>query len=62
MVETIMKASDWPHGLRCAECSRIIVEGEALNERIEGFLDGIPILEITCMGCSEPHQANRIQP
>lgn len=43
---------EWPHGLRCAECSRLFTEGERYSARLTGFQDDIPMTLIVCVGCA----------
>lgn len=46
------KASEWPHGLRCADCSCLITEPERYSERLTGFQDECPMLLIVCLECA----------
>lgn len=51
--EQIYRESDFPHGLRCAKCDRIMVEGEAINHEFERFLDeDTTVCLLTCMDCA----------
>lgn len=48
-------ARDFKHGLRCAECHRVIPEGGPYARRLEGFAGGEggePISLIVCVYCS----------
>lgn len=43
---------DWPHGLRCAECSCLIEEGDRYSQRLSSFQDDIPVVLIVCVTCA----------
>ena len=46
-------AEEWPHGLRCAECDHLYIEGETLHKQPHGMLeDGTPVLLIVCWDCA----------
>ena len=51
MVHQIFRGEDFPHGLRCAVCKREMVEGEAINECFQRFIDDAAVVVLTCMGC-----------
>jgi len=51
MSERFYTPDEWPHGLRCADCSREFVEGQPIAERLEAFQDDIPIVVIVCVEC-----------
>lgn len=43
----------WPHGLRCIDCERLLGEGDRYATRLEAISgDGIPIVEIICLECA----------
>ena len=44
--------ADWPHGLRCAKCERLIQEGDRYASELSSFVDEIPILVVVCLGCA----------
>jgi hypothetical protein len=48
---TVYHDIDWPWGLRCMDCGIAIVEGEFYSERLTGFQDDNPIVEIVCAVC-----------
>lgn len=43
--------ADFPHGLRCADCDRVMEVGEKYSARLESFVDDIPLTVITCVPC-----------
>ena len=43
---------DWPHGLRCAACDVLFVEGQPISQRLDSFVYDIPVVVITCVGCA----------
>ena len=51
--DLIVRVSDWPHGLRCGECCRVMHEGEPYNERLTGMVDEVPAYMIVCRPCDE---------
>lgn len=52
MSERLYTEEEWPHGLRCAACDEVFVEGQPIAERLEAFQDDIPVVVITCVGCA----------
>ena len=50
---TEVTVEDFPDGLRCEDCQRIIHPGENYSERAEGFLDD-DLLEVSliCVDCA----------
>jgi len=48
----VVKTEDWPHGLRCMECNRELVEGDQYSERLSGFVDDTPAVHIICAECA----------
>lgn len=49
-------ATDFPHGLRCAECSVLFVEGQPIAERLDAmdeWQNGEPLFWATlmCVAC-----------
>ena len=50
----VVQAEDWPHGLRCIECDAILEDGSLYSERLSGFVDETPAVEIVCMECAVP--------
>ena len=49
----IVRAADWPHGLRCGECSRPLKDGDRYAERLTGMVDDVPAVMIVCCPCDE---------
>lgn len=43
---------DWPHGLRCAQCDRLMQEGDRFSERLDSMIDETPIALIVCVSCA----------
>ena len=43
---------DWPHGLRCAQCKRLMSEGDCYSERLESFIEDSPVCLIVCEDCA----------
>lgn len=48
----VYRDEDWPHGLRCADCDRLLREGDRYSERLTGFQGEHPLLLIVCAGCA----------
>lgn len=54
--------TDWPHGLRCADCERVLLDGDRYSERLIGLepipcngpgtCDAWPVTEIVCLRCA----------
>lgn len=44
-------SAEWPHGLRCAACGGLFVEGQPISERLHAFVDELPIVVVTCVAC-----------
>lgn len=51
MTEEVYHAEDWPHGLRCGECSGLFVEGQPISKRLDAFQEDVPIVTIVCVPC-----------
>lgn len=57
MVEQlIVRAEDWPWGLRCMDCHQELSEGDIYSERLSGIADGdvdhpLFIAQIVCVSC-----------
>jgi hypothetical protein len=47
----LMMAAEWPHGLRCAECSQEITDGERYSTMLEGFVGDLPLTVVVCVPC-----------
>lgn len=52
-LSAIYRSEEWPHGLRCALCSRSFSDGDAYSERLYAFVDEAPIVEIACLDCAK---------
>jgi len=48
------REQDWPHGLRCGECRRVIREGERYSTLLYAFSDDAPVCLVVCLGCATP--------
>jgi RNase P subunit RPR2 len=48
----IVRAEDWPHGLRCGECSRPLADGDRYSERLIAMAGEVPIVRIVCTSCA----------
>jgi RNase P subunit RPR2 len=42
---------DWDHGLSCIECQAVFREGDRYTERLTGFAEDTPVVEIVCLDC-----------
>jgi hypothetical protein len=51
--DLIVRAKDWPYGLRCGECSRVLEDGDRYAERLTGMVGGTPMVKIVCCPCDE---------
>lgn len=49
----IVRAEDWPYGLRCGECCRLLEDGDRYAERLTGMVDDVPAVMIVCPSCDE---------
>ena len=47
----IVRAEDFPHGLRCGGCCRVLHEGEPYAERWTGMTEDVPAVMIVCVAC-----------
>ena len=54
METRIVREQDWEHGLRCAECKQMLNDGDLYSERLSGFVDETPAVEIICVECALP--------
>jgi len=43
---------EWPHGLRCAQCNSLFVDGDRYSARLESFVDDTPLCLVVCVGCA----------
>jgi hypothetical protein len=44
--------AEWPHGLRCADCHRVMAEGDRYSEQLASMADELPVVRIVCLGCA----------
>ena len=51
--DLIVRAEDWPYGLRCGECHRAMVDGDRYAERLTDMIGDIPAVMIVCCPCDE---------
>jgi hypothetical protein len=49
----IVRARDWPHGLRCGDCCRVLRDGDRYAERLTGMAEDTPVVMIVCRPCDE---------
>lgn len=49
--DLIVRAEDWPHGLRCGECRNVLLAGDRYAERLTGMVGKIPAVMIVCRPC-----------
>jgi hypothetical protein len=47
----IVRDEDWPYGLRCGECCRVLRDGEPYAERLTGMVEDVPAVMIVCIRC-----------
>jgi hypothetical protein len=57
MPDLIVRTEDWPHGLRCGECGRLLHDGDPYHERLTGMMDEFPAYMIVCRPCGEGRHA-----
>ena len=49
----IIEEDDYPHGLRCMDCNRSLLPGDAISKRLVAIAsDGMTITETVCILCS----------
>lgn len=46
------RAEDFPAGLACSECGRVLREGERYSEVLVGFSEDVPVAQLVCTGCA----------
>ena len=51
MNDLIVRAEDWPYGLRCGECHRLLKDGDRYAKRWDGMVGDIPAVMIVCDPC-----------
>lgn len=47
----VIARSDVEQGVSCTHCHRPFRLGETYAERLHGFTAGLPVVEMTCLGC-----------
>jgi hypothetical protein len=47
----VVRGSDWPHGLRCMECDRVLPDGSIYGEQLVGLVGETPVTEVVCADC-----------
>lgn len=48
----VYRAEEWPHGLRCSACSEEFIEGQPISERLDGFCNGLIVVDLLCVACN----------
>ena len=51
MVE-VYRATEWPHGLMCADCPHQFREGERYTKHLYAFAERVPVLRLLCDRCA----------
>ncbi|HUZ56030.1 MAG TPA: hypothetical protein VMU94_26330 [Streptosporangiaceae bacterium] len=51
----IVRAEEWPWGLRCGQCSRPLEDGDPYAERLTGMVSEFPAYMIVCCPCGGQH-------
>jgi hypothetical protein len=56
MVQPIVRAEDWPHGLRCADCDTEMGDGDLYSEQLTGIAGEsgdrpLFTVRIVCISC-----------
>lgn len=49
--DLIVTAEEWPHGLRCGDCCRLLRDGDGYAERLTGMVAGFPAYMVVCRPC-----------
>ena len=50
-VDLIVRAEEYPFGLRCGRCHEEIHEGERYSTVLQGFIEAIPLTLVVCVSC-----------
>jgi hypothetical protein len=56
-----MTDEEFPFGLRCADCDVLIEPGDHYSQRLEGFVDDVPLTVLTCVPCGYQSDAEAVQ-
>jgi RNase P subunit RPR2 len=51
--DLVVRAEEWPHGLRCGECCRLLHDGDPYRERLTGMMGEFPAYMTVCRPCGE---------
>jgi hypothetical protein len=51
--DLIVRTQDWPHGLRCGECDRVMNDGDRYAKQLVGMAGDTPVVMIVCCPCDE---------
>lgn len=47
----VVTEEEFPYGLRCDSCGRELLPGQPCKDRLEDFIDAVPLTVITCVYC-----------
>jgi hypothetical protein len=53
--DLIVRSEDWPHGLRCGDCKRVLRDGDGYAQRWTGMVGEVPAMLIVCRPCEQRH-------
>lgn len=56
-----VRAADFPHGLRCGECKRLLNDGDPYAESLTGMIGEIPAVMLVCVPCERGWSADEEQ-
>lgn len=56
----IYRDDDWPHGLRCGQCRREFREPDRFSERLDGFAEDVPLLQLVCLSCATSEEPSAL--
>jgi hypothetical protein len=48
---SVVTEAGFPYGLQCMACHRGLDVGQPYAEHVSGMIDGIPIVNLTCVYC-----------
>ena len=51
--DLIVHAGEWPHGVCCGLCHRMMNDGDRYAEQLMGIIADIPVVMIVCYPCDE---------
>jgi hypothetical protein len=55
MPEQVVTVAEFPHGLRCARCRRLIAPGQLYGSTPVGMSGAVPVEELVCPECEVSH-------